>query len=60
MVCFGDIPTLEPLAAVDILRRDVSSLKVHLINAIDLMRLESEYLHGLSETEFDTSPRTAQ
>ena len=56
MACCGDIPTLETLAAVDILRRELPSLKVRVVNVVDLMRLEpeSEHPHGLSDTEFDT------
>ena len=56
MACCGDVPTLETLAAVDILRRELPSLKVRVVNVVDLMRLEpeSEHPHGLSDTEFDT------
>ena len=56
MACCGDIPTLETLAAVDILRTELPSLKVRVVNVVDLMRLEpeSEHPHGLSDTEFDT------
>ena len=56
MACCGDIPTLETLAAVDILRGDFPALKVRVVNVVDLMRLEpeSEHPHGLSDTEFDT------
>ncbi len=56
MACCGDIPTLETLAAVDILRAELPSLKVRVVNVVDLMRLEpeSEHPHGLSDTEFDT------
>jgi xylulose-5-phosphate/fructose-6-phosphate phosphoketolase len=55
MACCGDIPTLETLAAVDILRREVPSLKVRVVNVVDLMRLEpdTEHPHGLSDREFD-------
>ncbi len=53
--CCGDVPTLETLAAVDILRRELPGLKVRVVNVVDLMRLEpqSEHPHGLSDTEFD-------
>jgi xylulose-5-phosphate/fructose-6-phosphate phosphoketolase len=55
MACCGDVPTLETLAAVDILRRELPALKVRLINVVDLMRLqpESEHPHGLPDREFD-------
>ena len=56
MACAGDIPTLETLAAVDILRRELPELKVRVVNVVDLMRLqpESEHPHGLSDREFDS------
>ena len=56
MACCGDIPTLETLAAVDILRRELPSLKVRVVNVVDLMRLQpdAEHPHGLSDREFDT------
>jgi xylulose-5-phosphate/fructose-6-phosphate phosphoketolase len=56
MACCGDIPTLETLAAVQILRHALPGLKVRTVNVVDLMRLEpsSEHPHGLSATEFDT------
>jgi xylulose-5-phosphate/fructose-6-phosphate phosphoketolase len=55
LACCGDVPTLETLAAVDILRRELPSLKVRVVNVVDLMRLEpeTEHPHGLSDTEFD-------
>jgi xylulose-5-phosphate/fructose-6-phosphate phosphoketolase len=55
MGCCGDIPTLETLAAVDILRQELPSLKVRVVNVVDLMRIqpESEHPHGLSDREFD-------
>ncbi len=55
MACAGDVPTLETLAAVDLLRQHLPDLKVRVVNVIDLMRLqdESEHPHGLSEAEFD-------
>jgi xylulose-5-phosphate/fructose-6-phosphate phosphoketolase len=51
----GDIPTLETLAAVAILRERLPELKVRVVNVVDLMRLqpESEHPHGLSDHEFD-------
>jgi xylulose-5-phosphate/fructose-6-phosphate phosphoketolase len=56
MACCGDIPTLETLAAVDILRRELPALRVRVVNVVDLMRLQpdSEHPHGLSDGEFDT------
>jgi xylulose-5-phosphate/fructose-6-phosphate phosphoketolase len=55
MACAGDIPTLETLAAVDLLRQHVPDLKVRVINAVDLMTLQQkgEHPHGLSDKEFD-------
>ncbi|PZR54925.1 phosphoketolase [Xylanimonas oleitrophica] len=52
----GDVPTVEVLAAADILRRELPDLKVRVINVVDLMRLqdEKEHPHGLSDKEFDT------
>jgi xylulose-5-phosphate/fructose-6-phosphate phosphoketolase len=56
MGCAGDVPTLETLAAVDILRRRLPDLKVRVVNVVDLMRLqpESEHPHGLPDTDFDS------
>jgi xylulose-5-phosphate/fructose-6-phosphate phosphoketolase len=56
MACAGDIPTLETLAAVDLLRQHLPGLKVRVVNVVDLMRLqpESEHPHGLSDREFDS------
>jgi xylulose-5-phosphate/fructose-6-phosphate phosphoketolase len=56
MACAGDVPTLETLAAVDILRRQIPGLKVRVINIVDLMTLQprEEHPHGLSDKEFDT------
>ena len=56
MACCGDVPTLETLAAVDILRRELPDLRVRVVNVVDLMRLEpdSEHPHGLSDRDFDT------
>jgi xylulose-5-phosphate/fructose-6-phosphate phosphoketolase len=55
MACAGDVPTLETLAAVDILRRDYPDLKVRVVNVVDLMTLQpaSEHPHGLSDKNFD-------
>jgi xylulose-5-phosphate/fructose-6-phosphate phosphoketolase len=54
--CCGDIPTLETLAAVDILRRELPEVKVRVVNVVDLMRLQpdTEHPHGLPDREFDT------
>jgi xylulose-5-phosphate/fructose-6-phosphate phosphoketolase len=56
MACCGDVPTLEMLAAVDLLRRYAPNLKVRVINVVNLMKLQpqSEHPHGLSDKEFDT------
>jgi xylulose-5-phosphate/fructose-6-phosphate phosphoketolase len=55
MGCCGDVPTLETLAAVQLLRRHLPELKVRVINVVDLMRLQSaeEHPHGLTDKEFD-------
>jgi xylulose-5-phosphate/fructose-6-phosphate phosphoketolase len=55
MACCGDTPTLEVLAAVSLLRRHLPSLRVRVINVVDLMKLQShsEHPHGLNETDFD-------
>jgi len=55
MACAGDIPTMEVLAAVAILRERVPSLRIRVVNVVDLMRLQSEreHPHGLSDAEFD-------
>ena len=56
MACAGDVPTLETLAAVDLLRKQVPDLKVRVVNVVNLMKLQpqSEHPHGLSDKEFDT------
>src|SRR5258707_1054261 len=56
MACCGDVPTLETLAAVDLLRRHMHELKVRVINVVNLMKLQpsSEHPHGLSDHDFDT------
>ncbi len=55
MACAGDVPTMETLAAVDLLRSTVPKLKVRVVNVVDLMTLQpqSEHPHGLSDPEFD-------
>jgi xylulose-5-phosphate/fructose-6-phosphate phosphoketolase len=55
LACCGDTPTLETLAAVDLLRRHLPDLRVRVVNVVDLMRLQpdSEHPHGLSDREFD-------
>ena len=55
MACCGDVPTLETLAAVSMLRKHLPELKVRVINVVDLMKLQpqSEHPHGLSDTDFD-------
>jgi xylulose-5-phosphate/fructose-6-phosphate phosphoketolase len=53
--CAGDVPTLETLAAVDLLRRHLPELKVRMVNVVDLMRLQppSEHPHGMPDATFD-------
>ena len=55
MACCGDVPTLETLAAVDLIRRHIPELKVRVINVVDLMTLQpsNEHPHGLSDKDFD-------
>jgi len=55
MACCGDVPTLETLAAVSILREHLPELKVRVVNVVDLMKLQpqSEHPHGLSDGDFD-------
>ena len=55
LACAGDVPTLETVAAAAILREELPSLKVRVVNVVDLMRLqpEREHPHGLSDREFD-------
>ena len=55
MACSGDIPTLETLAAVSLLRSHLPRLKIRVVNVVDLMRLQpaSEHPHGMSDAEFD-------
>ena len=56
MACAGDAPTLETLAAVDILRQNFPDLKVRVVNVVDLMTLqpETEHPHGLNDKDFDS------
>jgi xylulose-5-phosphate/fructose-6-phosphate phosphoketolase len=55
MACCGDVPTLETLAAVGLMRRHLPELKIRVVNVVDLMRLQpaEEHPHGLSDREFD-------
>jgi xylulose-5-phosphate/fructose-6-phosphate phosphoketolase len=55
MACCGDVPTLETLAAVSILRQELPELKIRVVNVVDLMKLQpqSEHPHGLSDSDFD-------
>jgi xylulose-5-phosphate/fructose-6-phosphate phosphoketolase len=55
MACCGDIPTLETLAAVDLLRTDLPDIRIRVVNVVDLMTLQpqSEHPHGLSDRDFD-------
>ncbi len=56
MACAGDVPTLETLAAVDLLRQHFSDIKIRVVNIVDLMTIEpsTEHPHGLSDPEFDS------
>ena len=55
MACAGDVPTMEALAAVEILRQHFPTLKIRVINVVDLLALypQSEHPHGLSDKDFD-------
>jgi len=55
MACAGDVPTLETLAAVTLLRSYVPDIRIRVVNVVDLLALEpsSEHPHGLSDDEFD-------
>ena len=55
LACAGDVPTLETLAAADLVRQHLPNLKVRVVNIVDLMRLQppSEHPHGLADAEFD-------
>jgi xylulose-5-phosphate/fructose-6-phosphate phosphoketolase len=56
MACAGDVPTLETLAAVDLLRRNFPDIKIRVVNVVDLMTLQTsgEHPHGLHDKEFDS------
>ena len=55
MACCGDIPTLETLAAVELLRKNIADVRIRVVNVVDLMALQpkSEHPHGLSDADFD-------
>lgn len=55
LACAGDVPTLETVAAADILRRKLPGLSVRVVNVVDIMRLQpqSEHPHGMTDHEFD-------
>jgi len=55
LACAGDVPTLETLAAADLIRRHLPQLAVRVVNVVDLMRLQppTEHPHGLRDAEFD-------
>jgi xylulose-5-phosphate/fructose-6-phosphate phosphoketolase len=56
MACAGDVPTLETLAAVSMLRQNLPDLKIRVVNVVDLFKLEpdTEHPHGLSDKDFDS------
>jgi xylulose-5-phosphate/fructose-6-phosphate phosphoketolase len=56
MACAGDIPTLETIAAVDLLRQHFSDIKIRVVNVVDLMTIQpsTEHPHGLSDRDFDS------
>jgi xylulose-5-phosphate/fructose-6-phosphate phosphoketolase len=56
MACAGDVPTLETLAAVDLLRKALPELKIRVVNVVDLMTLQpnDQHPHGLSNRDFDS------
>jgi xylulose-5-phosphate/fructose-6-phosphate phosphoketolase len=56
MACAGDVPTLETLAAVSILRKSLPELKIRVVNVVDLMKLQpsTEHPHGLSDKDFNS------
>ena len=62
MAAAGDVPTLESLAAIDLLRQHFPDLKIRFINVVDLMRLQprDEHPHGLSDAEFDSMFTTSR
>jgi xylulose-5-phosphate/fructose-6-phosphate phosphoketolase len=55
MACCGDVPTLETMAAVSILRAHIPDLRIRVVNVVDLMKLQSpsQHPHGLSDEDFD-------
>jgi xylulose-5-phosphate/fructose-6-phosphate phosphoketolase len=55
MACAGDVPTLETVAAVDLLLKHLPELKIRVVNVVDLMTLQpkDEHPHGISDAEFD-------
>jgi xylulose-5-phosphate/fructose-6-phosphate phosphoketolase len=55
MACAGDVPTLECLAAVMLLREDAPDIRIRVVNVVDLMTLQpqSEHPHGLDDRDFD-------
>ncbi|MGW7681527.1 phosphoketolase family protein [Kribbella sp. NPDC054772] len=55
MACAGDVPTLETLAAVDLLREQLPELRIRVVNVVDLMRLQdpTDHPHGLPDAEYD-------
>jgi xylulose-5-phosphate/fructose-6-phosphate phosphoketolase len=55
MACAGDVPTLETLAAVSIIKEKLPQIKVRVVNVVDLMKLQpqTEHPHGLSDADFD-------
>jgi xylulose-5-phosphate/fructose-6-phosphate phosphoketolase len=56
MACAGDVPTLETLAAVDLLRQHFPDIRIRVVNVVDLMTIQpsSEHPHGLSDLDFDS------
>jgi xylulose-5-phosphate/fructose-6-phosphate phosphoketolase len=56
MACAGDVPTIETLAAVDWLRKNIPDLKIRVVNVVDLMTLQppSEHPHGIPDKEYDS------
>src|SRR5258705_2029369 len=62
MACAGDVPTLESLAAVDLLRHHLPEIKIRFVNVVDLMTLQnpSEHPHGISDRDFDSMFTTAK
>jgi xylulose-5-phosphate/fructose-6-phosphate phosphoketolase len=56
MACAGDVPTLETLAAVDLLRQHFPDIRIRVVNVVDLMTIQpsSEHPHGLSDVDFDS------